>query len=94
MDAKNPHAHSARASNVAANNSKFPTIPGTENPTIVDRSITIGRGDKGLFMVSVTPPTADHPPQLFDNYRQARGFAGGLRMCCRWQIVDETGGGK
>lgn len=46
--------------------------------------------DRGLFLVSVTPPQTDVPPQLFHTYREARGCASGLRLCRRWPIHDHT----
>ncbi|MFC4295466.1 hypothetical protein ACFO0A_10410 [Novosphingobium tardum] len=46
--------------------------------------------DQGRFLVAVMPPCNDYPPQIFPDYRQARGFAAGIRLCRRWPIHDHT----
>ncbi|QNE04678.1 hypothetical protein [Croceicoccus marinus] len=92
---KNPHqSELAGASNVAANNEKLPTTTPPAPATVIDRCVVIGQGVGNLYMVSVEPAHPDHPPQIFDCHRKARGYAGGLRMCHRWQIVDQTGEAK
>jgi len=65
-----------------------------ENSTVIDHVIVIGRGIGNLHMVSIAPEHPDHEPKIFDSHKRARGYASGLRLCHRWQIVDETGGGK
>ena len=46
--------------------------------------------DGGAFLVAIVPPSEDYPPQVFDNHKTARGFAGGIRMTRGWPISDET----
>lgn len=49
------------------------------------------RADGGGYRVTVEPsPEGFTPPDLFDDHKRARGFAGGLRMVHRWRLVDET----
>jgi hypothetical protein len=94
MQPKNPHAKGAGASHVAGYNAEALSNPAAGNPMIVDRAVTIGRDDKGLYLVTVSPPCPDHEPRLFDNYKEARGYAGGLRMVHRWAIQDEAEGAR
>ena len=83
-----------RASDVVGRYPKTSTTAPASAPRIIDRCIIIGRGIGNLYLVSVDPPHPDHEPQIFDGHKQARGYAGGLRMCHRWQIVDQTGDGQ
>lgn len=88
---KNPHVGDAGASNVLGRNNEASSTTPPSTATIIDRCVVIGQGVGNLYLVSVEPAHPDHPPQIFDCHRKARGFAGGLRMCHRWQIVDQTG---
>ncbi|MBB5685653.1 hypothetical protein [Sphingobium boeckii] len=45
------------------------------------------------FDVRIKPPLADKDwDREFATYREARGWAGGLRMTHGWKIIDRTGG--
>lgn len=95
MDAKNPQAGDrSGASDVVG---RYPnassTIAAATPRLIEDRSIHITRGNQG-FLVTVEPRCTGHEPQIFETHRKARGYASGLRLCHRWQIVDETGGAQ
>ncbi len=94
MDSKNPRqGELARAASF--DRECQPSSSETrENSTTFDHQVILGQGIGNMFLVSVEPPHPDHPPQIFDCHRKARGYAGGLRMCHRWQIVDQTGDGK
>ena len=90
---KNPHqSELAGASNVAANNEKLPTTTPPSPATIIDRHVVIGKGENGLFLVTVQPPLEGQEPQLFDTHKKARGHACGLRLVNRWAIHDEAEG--
>jgi hypothetical protein len=44
------------------------------------------------FDVTVRPtPEGENPDAHFETYKQARGWAGGLRLCHCWRIVDHVG---
>ena len=47
-------------------------------------------GHGGAYLVAVIPPEPTYEPQLFADHRSARGFAGGIRLCRRWPIHDQT----
>lgn len=47
------------------------------------------RRDGAAYTVTIDPPTADHPLRRFADYRDARGYAGGLRMVKGWILIDE-----
>ena len=91
MDTKNPRqGELARAVSIGPD--AQPSITeAPRNSTVIDHQIVIGRGLGNQHMVSVEPRHLDHEPKLFDSHKKARGYAGGLRMCHRWQIVDQTG---
>lgn len=58
-----------------------------------DVSIYI-RADGGGFAVSVSPPQPGYEEAVrFASHREARGYGGGLRLCHRWKLCDETQGG-
>ncbi len=83
-----------RASNVAANNSKAFSTALPQPAIVIDRHVVIGKGADSTYLVTVSPSLPNHPPMIFNEYRRARGYAGGLRLVHRWAIHDETGGGK
>jgi len=56
----------------------------------MDRVVQLTRGAGDLFMVTVSPPCPDHEPQLFQNYKDARGCAGGIRITRGWPIHDQA----
>ena len=98
MERKNPASKADRASVSigpdampdSSNSSKKPWLS-MLSPINHEVHIT---SDNGAFLVAILPPNPDFPPQLFTDYRRARGFAGGIRMVRRWPIRDETGGVK
>lgn len=94
MDSKNPRQGELAGAASFDRECQPSTTETPSNATIIDRCVVIGQGVGNLYLVSVEPPHPDHEPQIFDSHRKARGFAGGLRMCTRWQIIDQTGGGK
>lgn len=58
---------------------------------MADHRILIER-DADSIRVTVTPPVEGFDyDQPHDDYRSARGYAGGLRMSCGWPIVDHVG---
>lgn len=58
---------------------------------MADHSIIIEQ-DAGAIRVTVKPPVDGFDyDQPHDDYRSARGYAGGLRMSCGWPIVDRVG---
>lgn len=94
MDSKRPHASGAGSRVLFGSNASETSTALTQTPTVIDHVIVIGRGIGSLHMVSVSPEHPDHEPKIFDSHKQARGYASGLRLCHRWQIVDETGEAK
>lgn len=44
----------------------------------------------GLFVVETEPADRFYPRQTFAMHRSARGFAGGIRMCRGWRLIDHT----
>lgn len=94
MDSKNPHQRELAGAELFDQEQQSSCRETTENSTVIDHQIVIGRGLGNLHMVSVEPRHPDHEPKLFDSHKKARGYAGGLRMCHRWQVIDQTGGGK
>ena len=51
-------------------------------------SITIASDETG-YCVTVEPSHPDHPPRLFADHREARGWAGGIRMVTGWKLIDQ-----
>lgn len=90
-ETKNPHAKGAGAQDVAGYNTELPTATRPENPILLAESHTVHvTRDGGAYLVAVVPPVEDYPPQLFGTHKEARGFAGGIRMCRGWPIDDQT----
>lgn len=52
--------------------------------------VEIGREGAG-FRVRLDPPVEGKPDQWFDDLRDARGCAGGLRLVLGWRKLDLTG---
>jgi hypothetical protein len=95
METKNPHAvEGAGASDVLGRNVEASSTATTRKATLsafVDpRHSIVIRSVGGLFQVTIEPEHPAHQPETFSDHRHARGFAGGLRLVNRWQIVDET----
>ena len=63
-------------------------------PPASERRIEIAREPFGEgFDVRVKPPVENHDwDREFPTYREARGWAGGLKMSHGWKILDRTGG--
>lgn len=93
---KNPQTAGCNleASNVVGRYTEASSTTPPPPATIIDRHVVIGKGENGLFMVTVQPPLEGHEPQIFDSHKKARGHACGLRLVNRWAIHDETGDGK
>ncbi len=94
MDTKNPRRVAAGAQGVAGYNTEPSSTAKPKRPTLSvfgsdTHTVHISR-DKGVFMVAVVPPVSEYPAQLFATHKAARGFAGGIRICRRWPIHDET----
>ena len=51
-------------------------------------TITIAPDANG-FRVTVEPSHPDHPARQFTDHREARGWAGGVRMVSGWRLVDD-----
>lgn len=94
MDTKNPHQRELAGAESFDQEQQSSSSETPENSTVIDRHVVIGQGVGNLFMVSVEPAHPDHPPRIFDSHKRARGHACGVRLVTRWQIVDQTGGGK
>ncbi|WP_230291028.1 hypothetical protein [Croceicoccus sp. Ery5] len=95
MDSKNPRAGLGAGAGISSGRDAFSiTSIQQKIPVIVDRHVVIGKGADGTYLVTVSPSLPNHPPMIFNEYRRARGYAGGLRLVHRWAIHDETGGGK
>lgn len=95
MDKQNPRAgKGARAGVSMRIDSQHNTTSDHDHITFLDaeRAVQVTRSDGGLFMVTIDPVHPDYPPQTFESYKAARGFAGGVRLCTRWPIIDEAEG--
>jgi hypothetical protein len=64
---------------------------------MADRAHTVLLRDdslSGLFHVEIVPPLdAGNFDQSFKTHKQARGYAGGLRLCLGFPLVDKTAEG-
>lgn len=94
MDSKNPRQGELARADVFDQERQPSTTETPVNSTIIDHAVVVTRGIGNLFMVTVEPTVAEHPPMIFDSHKQARGYASGLRLCHRWQVIDQTGDGK
>lgn len=57
----------------------------------IDRLIVIAPAAKGRFRVAVVPRLDGEPaPSVFATHREAKGFAGGIRLVRGWPIEDQT----
>lgn len=56
----------------------------------MERTVTIARDGDG-FSVVLDPPDDRHPPQRFDDVREARGAAGGIRLVLGARKIDLAG---
>ena len=90
MDKKNPRQGELAGAVSFGRDAQPSTTKIPLNPTIIDRAVVVTRGIGNLFMVTVQPAVAEHPPMIFDSHKQARGYASGLRLCHRWQVIDQT----
>ena len=81
-----------RASNVVGRYNEASNTTPPSPAIVIDRHVVIGRGENGLFLVTVEPPLEGHEPQLFQTHKKARGHACGLRLVNRWAIHDEAEG--
>jgi hypothetical protein len=57
---------------------------------VADLTIYI-REDGDKFVVSIDPPMESEPDKTFDAHKEARGYAGGLRLVKGGTLVDTTG---
>lgn len=55
-----------------------------------DRHIVVAANGSGFIVRIVPPVEGEDLAGDFDSYRNARGWAGGLRMTRGWRVVDET----
>lgn len=92
MVEKNPRQGELARADMFDQEQQPSTLQTLENATIIDRHVVIGKGENGLFMVTVQPPLEGHEPQIFDTHKKARGHACGLRLVNRWAIHDEAEG--
>ncbi|QQN73625.1 hypothetical protein [Croceicoccus sp. YJ47] len=95
METKNPHASGAGASKVLfETNAKEATATRAKKPVLSaftdPRHRVVIRDIGGMFQVTVEPEHPAHTPETYATYKQARGYAGGLRMVNRWPLQDET----
>ena len=54
---------------------------------MADHIIILRAADAG-FSVSIEPPSPEEAGQTFQSYKQARGYAGGLRLVKGWKLSD------
>jgi len=95
MSPENRKGRSGKTALVSAP-TKAPTrisYPKSPLPANGETVITIEAGPFGDgFDVTVRPtPEGENPDAHFETYKQARGWAGGLRLCHCWRIVDHVG---
>lgn len=54
----------------------------------MENIVEISGDEEAGFRVRLDPPDPLHTPERFDTYKDARGYAGGLRFTLSRELVD------